>query len=147
MVKFWTKCLQEGIITPNKTKECTSLNTSRIHVVGANDNKWLYIVTSLECRVHLLSARYQNPLVDSTLERRVIYKSPLRNLRRIWAGSGRLQQQFKQNALHSKGVGWRFFSHCHAVAGLSCDHIAEVSKKLQDSVLVCYQSGQVPLML
>lgn len=35
-------------------------NAARVHVVGVNDNKWgFYIVTSLECRVHLLSARYE----------------------------------------------------------------------------------------
>lgn len=69
-------------------------NAARVHVVGVNDNKWVffYIVTSLECRVHLLSARYQKkkkksrPALRQRTRDQLIHQRLLRTLRGVRGG-------------------------------------------------------------
>ena len=82
-------------------------------------NGFFYIVTSLECRVHLLSARYQKKKdavwFTPTHEGLVIHQRPLRSFRSAQTGADRrsaLRAQRREQALTSPSA---------RLSALSCD--------------------------
>ncbi len=86
-------------------------NATRVHVVGVNENKWVfYIVTSLECRVHLLSARYQkkkSPLVYVNARQASHSPTLLTSFPQSPGGAGRLSALPAQCAEEITDVSFR----------------------------------------
>lgn len=77
-----------------------------------------YIVTSLECRVHLLFARYQKNWITSNHERPVIYQRLLRTFRRFPTGADNTSALIAQHMKESADGSFRLI-----VSGLSYDQL------------------------